>query len=179
MDFTAHHRRSMQSSSSSIDSHRSGSSSHSRSSSSLSDILGSSVLPSSKFIDLNVDEPCPTQCENVIFDLGDVLFTWSTVTTTSISPKVLKKILRSASWFEYEKGNLSEQQAYDAAAEEFKIPASEVARAFQDARDSLKSNQWLISLIKVLKFQYGVRVFAMSNISVSDFAVLRTKATAE
>ena len=56
----------------------------------------------------------------VIFDLGDVLFTWSASTPQSpLPPKVTKGILRSAHWFEYEKGNLSEDQAYAAAAEEF------------------------------------------------------------
>ncbi|KAH8119661.1 HAD-like protein [Phellopilus nigrolimitatus] len=142
--------------------------------------------PSSPTFDLSplssrfdFEEPCTGRCNAVIFDLGDVLFTWSARTKTSISPKLLKKILRSASWFEYEKGNVSEQEAYDTAGREFDIDPAEVGRAFQDARDSLQRNPALISLIRELKEQHGIRVFAMSNISAPDFEVLRGKAAPE
>lgn len=119
------------------------------------------------------------RCTTVIFDLGDVLFTWSAETKTTISPKLLKKILRSLTWFEYEKGNLTEDGAYEAVAREFGVPASEVASAFQGARDSLQRNPALIALIKELKERYGIKVFAMSNISAPDWEVLREKATPE
>ncbi|KAI5121961.1 hypothetical protein M0805_002032 [Coniferiporia weirii] len=124
-------------------------------------------------------EPCTGRCENVIFDLGDVLFTWSAVTKTGIPPKLLKKILRSATWFEYEKGNLTEQEAYAAAACEFGLDSSEIARAFQEARSSLQSNPSIVSFIKELKEQHGIRVFAMSNISAPDYEVLRGMARPE
>lgn len=149
------------------------------SSSSSYDPYASPASPYSSYIDLDVDEPCPGRCENVVFDLGDVLFTWSAVTTTSIAPKTLKKILRSSSWFEYEKGNVSEGEAYARAAFEFGLDRQEVKRAFQDARASLRSNPAIIQLIRDMKAQYGVRVFAMSNISVPDFEFLRTKASPE
>lgn len=176
-----HSCRSTASRSSSVDSRRAGSSSYSSPlPSPISDSFDHCSSPtSSSFIEVDVDEPCPSRCENVVFDLGDVLFTWSAVTTTSIAPKLLKRILRSASWFEYEKGNISEQEAYDNAARDFGLSSSEVERAFQDARNSLRANPSIIQLIKDLKKQYGVRVFAMSNISVPDFEVLRRKARPE
>lgn len=177
-------RRSMASRSSSVDSRRADSScTSSPLPSPVSDSFDHSLTPISSpgtsFINLDVDEPHSSRCENVIFDLGDVLFTWSAVTSTSISPKVLKKILRSSSWFEYEKGNITEQQAYENAARDFGLSSAEVANAFRDARDSLQSNPTIIQLIRDLKSQYGVRVFAMSNISVPDFEVLRGKARPE
>lgn len=92
---------------------------------------------------------------------------------------MLKNILRSATWFEFEKGNLTEQEAYDTVARELKVESDDVRQAFQVARDSLQSNKHLVSLIQELKDQYGLRIFAMSNISAPDFAVLKKMATPE
>ncbi|PAV20273.1 HAD [Pyrrhoderma noxium] len=102
-----------------------------------------------------------------------------TETKTRVSPKMLKNILRSATWFEFEKGNLTEQEAYDTVARELKVESDDVRQAFQVARDSLQSNKHLVSLIQELKDQYGLRIFAMSNISAPDFAVLKKMATPE
>ena len=118
-------------------------------------------------------------CTTVIFDLGDVLFTWSAEPKTTISPEILKKMLRSSTWFEYEKGLLKEDQVYEAIALEFSVPALEVARAIQGARDSLQRNPAVIDLIRHLKGKYGLKVYAMSNISAPDWSVLSKKATPE
>jgi HAD superfamily hydrolase (TIGR01509 family) len=120
------------------------------------------------------------RCNVLILDLGDVLFTWSAETKTCISSGTLRQILRSASWFEYEKGNISEDKAYENAASEFGVPKSEIAAAFQGARVSLKSNEVLVRFVQELRAAYPtLKVFAMSNISAPDWEVLRTKATPE
>lgn len=113
----------------------------------------------------------------VVFDLGDVLFTWSSSTPKSPLPSnTLKNILRSFHWFEYEKGNLTEDQVYSLVAQEFNVAASDVKGAFEAARDSLKSNPKLLDVIKELR-ESGLAIYAMSNISAPDWAVLSTKAT--
>ncbi|EJD03446.1 HAD-like protein [Fomitiporia mediterranea MF3/22] len=137
------------------------------------------LSPLSPTLEFGDSEPSTSPCENIIFDLGDVLFTWTAETKTRVNPKMLKKILRSATWFEFEKGNLTEQEAYDTVAAELRVESSDVREAFQAARDSLKSNPQLVSLIRQLKEQHGIRVFAMSNISAPDFAVLRGKVAPE
>ena len=119
------------------------------------------------------------QIDNVIFDLGDVLFTWSANTGTSISPKTLHSILRSSNWFEYEKGNLSEEEAYGLAAAEFSLDASEVGAAFRAARDSLQSDSSMVTLLHELKENDDIQLFAMSNISAPDWEVLRHKGRPE
>ncbi|KAJ6490886.1 HAD-like protein [Mycena sanguinolenta] len=118
------------------------------------------------------------QYDNIIFDIGDVLFTWSAETKTTISASTLRKILRSATWFEYEKGNLGETECYDLVASEFKLESSEVAAAFQGARDSLAEDPKMIAMLHELKAS-GARLFAMSNISVPDWEVLRHKGKRE
>ena len=115
----------------------------------------------------------------VIFDLGDVLFTWSFSTPESLFPaKTMREILRSVHWFEYEKGNLTEERAYSLVAQEFNLSAADVKQAIQAARDSLQSNPQLLELIRELR-EAGIAIYAMSNISAPDWEVLSTKATPE
>jgi FMN phosphatase YigB (HAD superfamily) len=113
----------------------------------------------------------------VIFDIGDVLFKWSSETKTAISSRTLHKILSTPTWFDYERGRISEDGCYACVGEEFSIEPEEIRRTFQQARDSLQANDELIALIRELKEQSDgrLRVFAMSNISLPDYAVLRTK----
>lgn len=114
---------------------------------------------------------------SVIFDLGDVLFTWSSSSPSSPLPgKVVRSILRSYHWFEFEKGNLGETEAYSLVAQEFGVSPVEVKVAFQAARDSLQSDPKMLEVIRELKAA-GLAVYAMSNISAPDFEVLSTKAT--
>jgi len=114
---------------------------------------------------------------SIIFDIGDVLFRWSSETKTTISSKTLHKILSSPTWFDYERGKLSEGDCYATLGEEFILEPEEIRRAFQQARDSLQANDDFIALIRELKTQSNgqLRVFAMSNISLPDYEVLRTK----
>jgi len=115
----------------------------------------------------------------VIFDLGDVLFTWEPSTPKSPLPaKVLRSILRSFNWFEYEKGNLEEHEVYSLVAQDFNVEPSDVESAFQAARDSLKSNPRMLKVISELR-EAGLAIYAMSNISAPDWEVLNTKATVE
>ena len=119
----------------------------------------------------------PASYTGIIFDLGDVLFKWSLNTTTTISPRTLRSILNSPTWFDYERGRLGEADCYAIVSSEFDVSVEEVRRAFQDARNSLQTNHNLIHLIRELKAQYnrGLRIYAMSNISLPDWEVLRTK----
>ena len=115
----------------------------------------------------------------VIFDLGDVLLTWSPSAPKSPLPaKVLKNILRSFHWFEYEKGNLEEPEVYSLVAQEFNVAAADVENAFHAARDSLQTNKKILEVIRELR-EAGLAIYAMSNISAPDWEMLTTKATAE
>lgn len=118
-------------------------------------------------------------CNCIIFDLGDVLFTWSAETKTFIPPKTLRKILNSATWFAYEKGELEEWQVHQAISKEFGFSPEEVSAALQGARDSLQRNSKLVAFIKEIKAAHSLKVSAMSNISAPDWVYLRKKAFPE
>ena len=121
--------------------------------------------------------PFQSPSKAVIFDLGDVLFTWSPNTATTIPAEMMRTILSSAIWFEYECGRIEQDACYHQVAARFSIPAPEVAEAFSQARDSLKPNIAMISFIHELKGAYRgeMELYAMSNISKEDYAVLSTK----
>lgn len=107
----------------------------------------------------------------LILDLGDVLFSWSSKTNTPIPPKKLKEILSSLTWFEYERGRISQAECYDRVSAEFSLDATTIAEAFQQARDSLRPNEEFLALIRELRQQtHGqLTVLALSNISLPDY----------
>ena len=115
--------------------------------------------------------------KGVIFDLGDVLFTWSPDTSTRIPGRMMRSILSSRIWMQYERGYLEQDVCYDQIAQHFSIPPWEVAEAFSQARDSLQPNYAMVSFIHDLKQQSqgAIEIYAMSNISKEDWAFLSTK----
>lgn len=115
--------------------------------------------------------------KGVIFDLGDVLFTWCPETSTKISATMMRSVLSSSIWSRYECGLVEQDACYQQIAQEFSIPALEVAEAFSQARDSLRPNKAMVSFIHDLraKSQGAIKIFAMSNVSKEDYAVLLTK----
>ena len=115
--------------------------------------------------------------KGVIFDLGDVLFTWSPDTSTRIPAKTMRSMLTSTIWMKYECGYLEQDACYHQIAQHFSVPPFEVAEAFSQARDSLQPNYPMVSFIHDLKQQSqgAIEIYAMSNISKEDWAVLSTK----
>ena len=74
----------------------------------------------------------------VIFDLGDVLFTWSLPATTSLPAKTIGNILRSVHWLEYEKGNLTQDETYSLVAQQFCVSTVDVRNSIEAAGSSLE-----------------------------------------
>ena len=114
----------------------------------------------------------------VIFDLGDVLFTWSLSSPQSLPAKTLGSILRSVHWLEYEKGNLTEDETYSLVAQKFSVSAIDVKSSCEAARNTLQSNPKILEVIRELK-KSGLAVYAMSNISAPDWKFVSALCTAE
>ncbi|KAH9858423.1 HAD-like protein [Lenzites betulinus] len=107
----------------------------------------------------------------LILDLGDVLFSWSPKTSTPIPPRQLKDILSSQTWFQYERGRISQDECYQRVGAEFSIDTTTIGEAFQQARESLRPNDAFLALIRELRKQsHGqLTVLALSNISLPDY----------
>ncbi|KAI0775839.1 HAD-like protein [Trametes elegans] len=112
----------------------------------------------------------------LILDLGDVLFSWSPNKNAPIPPRQLKSILSSVTWFEYERGRISQAECYQRVSAEFSVDAASVAEAFQQARESLRPNEEFLGLIRELRQQSDgqLTVLALSNISLPDYEYIMT-----
>lgn len=111
----------------------------------------------------------------IVFDLGDVLFTWSPNTSTTISAKTLRMILSTPTWLDYECGRLTQTACYEKIADEFRIKTTEVAEAFAKARESLQPHSLMVTFLKSLRESFFVSSYAMSNIGKEDFSALAGK----
>lgn len=111
----------------------------------------------------------------VIFDLGDVLFAWSPNTTTTIPARKLREILSTPLWHSYERGEITRNACYELSARLLSLQASEIAYAFVQARASLQSNHTIVSILRELKKDPTIQVYAMSNVGKEDFEELATK----
>ncbi|OQE25557.1 hypothetical protein PENSTE_c006G05661 [Penicillium steckii] len=83
--------------------------------------------------------------EAIVYDLGDVLFSWSVQTKSSIPSELVKQILSSEVWQDYERGYFAEDECYKKISEAFDLDALEVKKAIQDVRQSLKVDNANIS----------------------------------
>ena len=115
------------------------------------------------------------QCDNIVVDFGGVLFTWSANTMTPVRPKLLRRILSSSIWFEYERGTITEQECVQLVAAEFSIFEVDFARALKNARRSIRLDNAVFDLLCSLKKRAGVRIFAAANMSRSEWDLLRLK----
>lgn len=75
-----------------------------------------------------------TTAQVLIYDLGDILFSWSSKTTTAVSPKTLRAIMSSPTWFEYEQGVITQQDCLDRISRELSIAPKKVQMAFGTSR---------------------------------------------
>lgn len=121
---------------------------------------------------MDVLQPPP---RGVIFDLGDVLFTWSANTKTTIPARKLREILSTPVWHSYERGEVTRDSCYELSARQLSLQASEIAEAFAQARESLQPNYAIVSFLRGLKVDPSIQVYAMSNIGREDFEELATK----
>ena len=121
--------------------------------------------------------PLVPRCRILIFDIGDVLFSYSRSTSTSIPANTLRGLLSSTIWREYECGRLSEDECYRLMAEKFSLNEGEFRRAILGVRASLQPDEPFIRFIRELQAEAhgGLRIFAMSNISAPDYVVTRGK----
>ncbi|KAI1792345.1 HAD-like protein [Ganoderma leucocontextum] len=93
-----------------------------------------------------------------------------------VSPERFRRMLNSATWYEYEKGNLEEEECYTRLSSEYFLPTSNISTTIRACRDSLRADREVFAFLRDLKARTGVRLFAMSNITSPDWEVLKTKA---
>ena len=90
---------------------------------------------------------------------------------------MMRSIVSSDIWYEFECGRIDQDTCYNQVAQQFSVSSSEVAEAFRQATDSLQPNNAMVSFIHELKeaSRGAVKVYATSNVSKEDYAILSTK----
>ena len=121
--------------------------------------------------------PLPPRCRILIFDLGDVLFSYSPAASTSIPPSTVKGLASSTVWREYECGRHSEGECYRLMAEKFSLNEGKIRQAVLGVRASIQPDDTFIHFIRELQMEAHdeLRIFVMSNISAPDYVVTRGK----
>ena len=112
-------------------------------------------------------------CTTIFLDLGDVLFSWTPGTRTAVPAKALKKMISSTIWNDYERGAISEPCCYEKLGRAYRFPTMDIRKAMEAAKSSLRLDQAMYSEVCELKDAYNLRVFAVSNMSVPDYAVVQ------
>lgn len=116
-----------------------------------------------------------TRCTTLIFDIGDVLVNWTPVKDSTLPPKELPRMLISPTWAKFECGRISEEECYESIASQLGVDVHKLSSALEASRKTLRFNSELFSFIEDVKKQYGLSVYAMSNISAPDFAYIRSQ----
>ncbi|KAI5118895.1 hypothetical protein M0805_002811 [Coniferiporia weirii] len=121
--------------------------------------------------------PDPLSYNTLIVDIGDVLVSWSPPSQTSISPMIIKQMMSSPSWNDFECGRISQETCYETLGSRYAVAPADIARTFDGARDTIRFEVQLFQHIRMLKEQYGLTVYAMSNISREDYDYIRALGT--
>ena len=112
--------------------------------------------------------------QTIIFDMGEVLFSWTPTDHPSVPVSTLVSMIRHDLWPSFERGELSAEQVYQTLGEEFSISAAEIAAAFGMATAALKPNDQMTALVQDIKRHCtGTPIVMMTNIPRPDFDKLR------
>ncbi|KAK7932655.1 HAD-like domain-containing protein [Apiospora marii] len=112
----------------------------------------------------------------IILDIGDVLCSWKPASALPVQPKLLKEFRTSPIWREYNCGLLGQDECYARLADHYGVPADDITTAFDLARASQGQNDDVVAFVRELRAAHpDLRVYAMSNISRPDWAILQAK----
>ncbi|EIM80888.1 HAD-like protein [Stereum hirsutum FP-91666 SS1] len=111
--------------------------------------------------------------DTLIFDLGDVLFTWAPDPLSPVTPTMMYRILRTTTWFNYERGDLSQIACYEQAARQMGVTVQDIASAFRAAQQTLTFRTSIVDIIRELR--PGRKIYAMSNMSAPDWQIVQAR----
>jgi epoxide hydrolase-like predicted phosphatase len=109
----------------------------------------------------------------IIFDMGEVLFSWTPDDQPSVPLSTLGSMIRCDLWNDFERGEVSADECYQQLSEQFSISAAEIAAAFRMATAALKPNEMMTALVQDIKRHTDASVLMMTNIPRPDFEKLR------
>ncbi|KAH7239996.1 HAD-like domain-containing protein [Fusarium redolens] len=110
----------------------------------------------------------------VVLHLGRVLVNYTTKNTVGLSSSQIASALDSPGWHDYERGKISEREAYDRVTRDSKIDLETWIQVLEQMRYGKRANQALISAVKEMKQTYpNVKIFCLSNIPRPELELLK------
>lgn len=111
----------------------------------------------------------------LLVDFGDVLFTWHSMEKRSA--QVLISMVITSTWFDYEKGLVTEDQIYTLMANELGdgYNADTIREVISLGRNAVTINTSLVDTLNMLKKSQQYQLCAMSKISKPDFEFLQSQ----
>ncbi|KAK0739614.1 HAD-like domain-containing protein [Apiosordaria backusii] len=115
------------------------------------------------------------QYDNIIFDLGDVLFHWDASTVTTLPKQTIRAMMNTTIWLDYERGILSPEQAHKLLATELNTTPELVSESLEQAQLTLRPDAEMTDLILKLGAartrpgQDKIRILGLSNIAKDHF----------
>ena len=120
------------------------------------------------------------QIRNVIFDFGGVLVRWrpreiieSFYQDARLRRLVQEAVFEHPDWVDWDRGTLSDDDAVERFAARMQRPVEEMHRLMHHVRQSLDALDDSHALVRSLSAR-GVPLYALSNMSRSTFAHLKT-----
>lgn len=122
--------------------------------------------------------PAPPSYRAIIFDMGEVLFSWTPTDHPSVPLPTLIQMTRDPLWQTYERGEISPEKCTQQLSENFIINASSISDAFRAATAALEPNDEMTDLVRDIKRLHPntIKVVMMTNIPRPDFDELRERA---
>lgn len=117
----------------------------------------------------------------LILDIHDVFCSWSPNAKTAIPPTILQRMTLTPTWFDYERGRITQEACYQQSGLEFSLDSAEISRAWTAVRETLQLNSQMIALIRELKSRSNgkLKVIAASNMSIEDYEFIRQRNVAD
>ncbi|KAK4203872.1 HAD-like domain-containing protein [Triangularia verruculosa] len=119
------------------------------------------------------------QYDNIIFDLGNVLFHWDASIVTALPKQTIRAMMNTTIWLDYECGFISPAQAHKLLATEMNTTPELVAQSLGQAQLTLRPDAEMTELLLKLGTartrpgQAKVCILGLSNIARDHFAGIR------
>ncbi|KAJ5928244.1 hypothetical protein N7466_007200 [Penicillium verhagenii] len=99
----------------------------------------------------------------LVLDFGQVVSSWKPSSNSPVPPKLLKELMTSEIWLDYERGHLAQRDCYAKLSDRFGIASSDIAATIDQARQSIQTNHQMLEFVQELSTVHGLKIYGMTN----------------
>ena len=111
----------------------------------------------------------------VIVDIGDVLVSWRAPEAAKVRPKSLKRAMNTSSWFEFERGRISQAECYAQIGKLIEATPEDIDATILEASTSLKVETTMMDALTSLKSaaEGRLKLCLMSNMGAPHWDIVK------